>query len=415
MTIPHRSRASRFPTLLMLAIFWIAGCGHEEEIPTPLPSSTPTITASATPTASCTPTPTTTRLSETTPIRHTPTPPVYAISGRVLIDNGDPEGKGQADVTVSLHRNPDCSHYKSNDEQFLLSVQTQSDGSYAFEGREQGCYLVTVNPGETGCTPSNSALNVALDDRSADDADFYAEPKRGRIDGAVWLDTDQDGQKDSGEQGDARFRLVLWVDANCDEIAEKVRTQPLKANIQADGTYVFDGLPVEPCYVLELEKTEETVLTTGEAVAHVDLQSEPHQEVNFGYFLPHAAATPHPRLTDPSEVSWGLFQSSECYDSQRFIGIEQVPGCALLKLQGIAKPPQGARFEKYELHYAGVECSTTLESCFYHIHTGYEPANSVLFEWPVDDFPQGQTVLIRLRVVASGAYDDGCKAWVTIP
>ena len=368
---------------------------------------TPTHTSTPTPILTTTPSPTPTDL--VTELHPVATPATYSISGRVLIQ-ADGEAIGLEGAKITLYRNPDCSEGKSKDEQFLLEVWTSSGGTYAFKGRPPDCYLVELDP-EQESVNGIASVHVLEEDRT--DVDFWVEPERGSISGSVWLDTDRDGEKDPGEPGDARFRLMLWIDANCDEIPEKVKVPPRQASIQADGSYAIDDLSLEPCYVLELEKTEEAMLTTGEAVAHVVLQ-ESDAEVSFGYCFPDAEAASVPAPVDPNRIQWTLIDSPECSGFQNIFNVEKAPGGLLLSITGVAKAPPNMQFEKYELHYAFEGC-TTWEECYFPIATKPQVVYSDLAEWYVGDFSEGQRMLIRLRVVASAHYDDGCKAWVTIP
>lgn len=178
-----------------------------------------------------------------------------AISGRVYLD-ADNDGVidgGEAGIggqTIRITGTDD------RGQPVTVEVTTQPDGSYIAPSLRPGTYTVTqpnqpantangiTTPGTAGgtattpaTTPSAiSTISLTTPGGSSTGNHFGEIPNNASIAGRVWLDRDNDGVIDAGENGIASVSVVLTgTDVNGTAVNRTVQTD-------SSGRYVFDGL-----------------------------------------------------------------------------------------------------------------------------------------------------------------------------
>ena len=134
------------------------------------------------------------------------------------------------------------------------TVTSGADGSFAFPNLRPGTYTVTqpAQPDGTvdgptvagtgggsvtamGTTPS-AISGIVLGASSTASGNLFGELPVARLDGRVWVDTDNDGVVDAGESGIAGVVLAL---AGTNDLGAAVN---LTVTTAADGRYAFTGL-----------------------------------------------------------------------------------------------------------------------------------------------------------------------------
>ncbi len=200
----------------------------------------------------------------------TQVPKPIEISGHVWLDNdtdavresGEPMLAG---VEISLWKQANDGSYADTG----LRATTDAQGRYAFpkslglqpgryriaETQPEGLYSVaavpgTMNGGETGSAESPDALtdiHIPLGDSSAINYDF-AEASPASLSGFVYLDVNNNGQRETGEQGIAGVRVQL-IPINT--IAPQ---SVLTVTTSGDGFYSFTGLAPGHYEVIEVDQ-----------------------------------------------------------------------------------------------------------------------------------------------------------------
>ena len=181
--------------------------------------------------------------------------PAVAISGRVYFDanndgviDGGESGIGGQTITIT--------GTDDRGQPVSVSVTTQPDGSYSAPSLRPGTYTVTqptqppnsangiTTPGTgggtatpPGTTPSAiTSINLTTPGSSSTGNNFGEIPNNASIAGRVWLDRDNDGVIDAGENGIANVTVLLsGIDVNGATVNRSVQTD-------ANGNYLFDGL-----------------------------------------------------------------------------------------------------------------------------------------------------------------------------
>ena len=139
----------------------------------------------------------------------------------------------------------------------VATTTTADDGWYLFTGIAPGDYRVDVT--DTAGVLSSYTLTVGpasssdptqLITLSADTiylaADFgYYKPVLGSIGNQIWLDTDEDGQFDAGEEPIGRVSLALIKDLDGDGIWDAGEPVIATALTDVNGQYTFVGLPLD--------------------------------------------------------------------------------------------------------------------------------------------------------------------------
>ncbi|NPV60565.1 MAG: hypothetical protein HPY75_13020 [Actinobacteria bacterium] len=157
-------------------------------------------------------------------------------------DEGEPAWAG---ITIELWK----------DGALLSSTVTADDGSFVFEGLEDGEYEVreVLPEGVANSAPLSVFVTVSEARDVALEAPFLnyhiPEEKRGRITGAKFVDLDADGELDEGEQGLEGVVIRLF---RVDSIPEVAFASALFAGEETslvgeavtgeDGTFSFDSL-----------------------------------------------------------------------------------------------------------------------------------------------------------------------------
>lgn len=196
----------------------------------------------------------------------------YTLGDQVYRDwNGD--GTWQSgeenipDITVSLYEDEDNDGVIDTEDALIATDVTDAAG-YSFPNLPNGNYIVVVDtadaqfpashtqsgdPDESApCTTCDSkSTSAAISGGNDSDNDFGYKPSGfGLIGDRVWIDSNQDGDQDSGEPGRANVSVYLYHDTDADgvldaEDAQIGSTTTLNYSI-LDGTINLDGDTATP-------------------------------------------------------------------------------------------------------------------------------------------------------------------------
>ncbi len=254
-----------------------------------------------------------------------------SIGDTVWIDsngNGDQDDgeEGIPGVKVTLMGDTD------GDDNFDINIDTTTDASglYSFDNLAAGFYKVTIDPATLPDdvvqtydldgidTPDKAELDLAPNENN-EDVDFGYRKETGKIGDQVWLDTNDNGVKDDGEEGIAGVTVNLMGDVDGDGTFEI----NVDTTTDASGLYSFDdlqagsykvtvdpdGLPddVEPTHDLDGTDTPNVaLLTLGVAETKLD--------VDFGYNTVDCV---------PEDISWVDFEG---LTSKKWAILNNAPG-----------------------------------------------------------------------------------------
>ncbi|BDU16637.1 SdrD B-like domain-containing protein [Lysobacter auxotrophicus] len=196
----------------------------------------------------------------------------YDFNNDGLINGGE---VGIASVTVTLTGTTDTGAAVNTD------ATTDANGAFAFADQRPGTYTLTeptqppgttngiTTPGTINGAPSGTATpvtttpsaisNIALGAGNASITNLFGEIADGEIAGRVWLDNNNNGAIDTGENGIGGVQIDLaGVVSGGGAVARSVTTNP-------DGTWAFTSLP--PGTYAVVEPAQPTGTLSGATVA----------------------------------------------------------------------------------------------------------------------------------------------------
>lgn len=148
------------------------------------------------------------------------------------------------------------------------TATTTATGWYLFSGLSAGTYRVRVaqsnfEPGGPleGYAPTSGPHSqpsptppiALLADETYLRADFgFYRDGLGTIGDTVWFDADNDGRQDAGEAGAPNVTLGLYLDLDGDGELDPDEPAVAQALTDADGHYIFAGLPLEQFYLVHV-------------------------------------------------------------------------------------------------------------------------------------------------------------------
>jgi len=214
------------------------------------------------------------------------------ISGSVWDDlNTDatddwPDEPPIAGVTVVLRK----------DGNVIAETVTNAGGDFSFSGVAPGGYSITVTDDDDvldgyTLTTSGGSLPVTVTSADITDQDFgyVRNPETGSIGDLVWNDVNGDRVRDGGEPGIGNVFVTLYQDVNDNGVIDSGDTDLGSVITDADGGYVFTGLPAGD-YLVDvngstvLTALPGSVLTTANEPLDVALSAEEDYSIaDLGY------------------------------------------------------------------------------------------------------------------------------------
>lgn len=180
---------------------------------------------------------------------------------------------------------------------------TDLDGRYLFTGLAVGSYRVaidrtTIPAGHLPTTPTSLSRTITTGGTQVMDADFGVTTEAdASIGDTVWIDADEDGVVDAGEAPLPGVTVKLWRDANGSGTIDVGDVEMISAVTDADGRYLFDGLPAGD-YLVEVDESASVAnplggtttiaaamdLVSGTNPRAVTLAASEHRlDIDFGY------------------------------------------------------------------------------------------------------------------------------------
>ena len=295
------------------------------------------------------------------------TPKPISLSGTVYVDNNlsltkDASENGLPNVTLELYRFENGNYVTTGH-----TTTTNQLGQYEFgvnlglqpgtyqvrEAQPNGYFSVGAVPGllngnELGKTVSGNRdvltdISIPLGDSYGTRLDF-AEAQPVQIRGFVYSDLDDDGVRDTGENGVGDIEIqIISIETIAGTINQTVRTS-------ADGSYRFEGLPpgryqviqkVQPTGYLDGKDTPGTVngqtrgrSTVNDQITEINLNgAETGVEYNFGEILPASIAgnVYHDANDD------GIFQPSEVGINNVIVRLESSNGISETRTDSLGR------------------------------------------------------------------------------
>ena len=167
----------------------------------------------------------------------------------------DPGEAGLSGIRVFLDTDADGEYDPG--EPFQI---TDLDGRYLFTGLAVGSYRVaidrtTIPAGHLPTTPTSLSRTITSGGTQVMDADFGVTTEAdASIGDTVWIDANEDGVVDAGEAPLPGVTVKLWRDANGSGTIDAGDVEMISAVTDADGRYLFDGLPAGD-YLVEVDES----------------------------------------------------------------------------------------------------------------------------------------------------------------
>ena len=177
----------------------------------------------------------------------------------------DEDGDGDQDAGEVGIPNMKVELLASNGTTVLATTYTDANGGYLFTGLDAGTYYVRTTPAanlnptydENGIATANITMVTIVAGEEHLTADFgynWSTPTEtnnpgpssnntGAIGDRVWVDVDGDGVQDAAEIGIQGVTVALWYDSNNDGTIDAIYPTGGTATTDANGNYLFDGLP----------------------------------------------------------------------------------------------------------------------------------------------------------------------------
>jgi len=144
---------------------------------------------------------------------------------------------------------------------------TDANGNYRIYGVEAGTYTIrtdaTTFPEDyTPTTPGALSVTITTGEQY-DDADFGLQPPpppelQGSIGDYLWLDANNDGIQDVGEEPLEGIKVKLYRDLDNDGVIDPTDPEVDEVLTDADGLYTFDGLPFAN-YIVMVDQTSPVI------------------------------------------------------------------------------------------------------------------------------------------------------------
>lgn len=156
----------------------------------------------------------------------------------------DPGEPGLSGVRVFLDTDADGEYDPGEPSQ-----TTDIDGRYLFTGLAVGSYRVTVDrttipANHLPTTPTSLSRTITTGGSQVLDADFGISTEAdGSIGDTVWIDADENGVVDSGEELLAAVPVALWRDVDDGGTLGAGDFLITSTTTDADGNYLFEALP----------------------------------------------------------------------------------------------------------------------------------------------------------------------------
>ncbi len=167
------------------------------------------------------------------------------ISGVVYLDRGDDGDRDVGDtgvpgVTVTIEGAGPDGVFGTGDDPAPVTLTTNASGGYSYGGgvTGQNYRIVTTLPTGLARAQENNSGTYALTNLPAAGAEVDFGLLAGSVSGHVWLDADNDGVRDAGENGIAGVTVSLPA-GTLDVFGNVVPSAVTDAN----GLYRFDNLP----------------------------------------------------------------------------------------------------------------------------------------------------------------------------
>lgn len=148
------------------------------------------------------------------------------------------------------------------------SALTDANGNYRLFGLTAGTYTVRIDPDTypAGYIPTSAttrSVTLTAGQPQYDDADFGLQPppaagQASSIGDTVWLDANNDGERNNGEAGLPGIKINLYRDLNGNGIIDPDDPVVGTKTTDANGSYTFPNLPAGN-YLVQVDEAGSTV------------------------------------------------------------------------------------------------------------------------------------------------------------